>query len=543
MTIRLAPASFVGYRQKDWYTVDFETARPLFFEAVNGWAAIPGVRDFLAALQLHEQGKPSFVTVHRSHLPLLTTPEALALLTHVEPSDWDVRTRWAQERGFTPRVTQHQAIDFIAARRGTLLADEMRLGKTPTCVMSHDPDRGPLVVVAPLSTRAVWLAWMKRCFPELPIGVLTGTSKHKIEPERLRQPLVFCHYDIVKHWQSTMRIGTLVFDEAHQLCNPKSDRSKAAVLLASRAEKLIAATGTPVWSRPPNLWNLVGMLAPAAWGTYFDFGMRYGEPMHNGYGVEFVGATNTDELNARLAEVKIRRLWSETRDDLPPISRNVVVADINEATSRKLDILAAKLKKERSNAAANLALYRSQLWKIVMPTAVREAERALACGEPVVVWTWHKDFAIELGQALNAYVIHGDIPADERERRMDAWRAEPARALVATMAVAQVGIDLSHAHLAIFAELDWTPAVIAQTEMRTYDPSRAMNVTFIVANHIVHQRLVRTLVSKLDSQDPLGFGAAVDAIDALRDALEGPKDEGDLDRFLEDILSTEFEVA
>ena len=44
-----------------------------------------------------------------------------------------------------------------------------------------------------------------------------------------------------KWWQSAMRIGTLIFDEAHVLTNRKSKRSKAAIFIAMRANRVIAA--------------------------------------------------------------------------------------------------------------------------------------------------------------------------------------------------------------------------------------------------------------------------------------------------------------
>lgn len=530
--LRPVTKSFGGYKQNDWFAVDIEIAKPLLYQGSAGIAMLPGVR---------VGDSPNELIVHRTHLPLLTAPEALALLSEVKAGDWAARDRWAADRGFQFRTTQHQSIDFMSLRRGTLLALDMRVGKTAAAVGAHDPARGPLVVVAPLSTRGVWLSWMKRCFPDLPIGVLTG--KKKLEKERMQQPIVFCHYDIMKYWQTVMRIGTLVLDEAHLIVNRNADRAKACVLVAARAEKVICATGTPIWDKPPDLWNLIGLLAPAAWGSYWDFGMRYGDPHHNGYGVEFLGATHVEELTERLKEIKIRRLWKDIAKDLPPISRSIIVADLDEATTRKLDILSAKLRKERgkSNTAANLATYRSQLCKSKTSVVVREAKKALDCGEPVVVWTWHREFATELAEKLDGILIHGEIAADERERRLDEWR-QSKKALVATMAVAQVGIDLSHAHLALFAELDYTPAVLAQTEMRTFSPARPMHVSFVVANHIVDQRIVRALVSKLSAQDPFGFGSAIDAIDALRATFEGPMDDPDMDRFLDDILASEFEV-
>ena len=528
--IRSVTGSWVGYKTRDWFAVDLETAKPLFYQGLSAPVPIPGVRRL--------PGNDREVVVHRTHLPLLESSEASKLLTNSNPGDWQLRNEWCKARSFELRVTQQTAIDFIAPRRGTLLGDEMRLGKTLTALMSHDFARGQLIIVAPLSTRPVWLGWIRKLWPDVEVGVLTG--KKKIEPERLKKPIVFCHYDILKHWQSTQPIGTLVLDEAHLLVNKGTDRSKAAVLLASRAEKIIAATGTPIWGMPPDLWNVVGILQPAAWGSYWDFGMRYGDPEHTGYGVKFRGATNVAELNARLSEIKIRRLWRDVHKDLPPISRNIVVADLDTPTLRKLDILAMTLRKERSNFAANLAIYRSHLCKFKLPVVLREAVQRLTRNEPVVIWTWHQAFAREISEGLGgSFLIHGDVLPSTRETIMDQWKSskEP-KALVATMAVAQVGIDLSHSHLPIFAELDYVPAVMAQTEMRTFSPSVPMNATYAIANHWVEQRIMRSLVSKMNASDPLGFGAAIDAIDALRDAFDGPKVEPDMEKFLDDILSS-----
>lgn len=525
--IRQFQAGWTGYRTKDWFALDAETAKPLFHRESGGLVPLPGVR-------VADTRGVKEVFVHRSHLPLLTSPEALRLLTLDARSDWDARNRFLAQFGIVPRVTQHQAIDFIAPRRGVLLADDMRLGKTFSCVASHDIERGQLIVVGPLATRPVWLGWIRRRFPDVPIGVLTGK---KPDRKKLDQPIVFCHYDILKDWQTVRPIGTLVFDEAHALKSAKADRSKAAVLFAARAEKIIATTGTPIWGFPPDLWNIIGILAPAAWGSYFDFGMRYGDPAHNGYGVEFRGATNVDELNARLNEIKLRRLWREVVTDLPPISRSIVVADLDEPVRRKLDVLAGKLKTERSNTAANLALYRSQLCKVKLAAVVKEAKRYVDNNTPVVVWTYHKEFASDIADALDGILVHGEVPQARREERLDEWR-KSTKALVVTMSVAREGLDFSHARDTVFAELDYVPLIVGQAEMRTFDATRPMNVTFVVANHFVDQRLVRALITKLGATDPLGFGAAVDAIDALREAFEGPIPEPDMDRFLDDIISS-----
>lgn len=511
-----------------WYVLPIEEARPLF-----------------GASGLLIQGK--LCRIHQTHLPLLHTDEAQRLLSVVNnsPEEWKRRDARTEPLGFKLRTAQQSGIDYILSRqgsRGTLLGDDMRVGKTLTSLMSHDTSTGPLVVVAPLQARGVWLGWMKRVWPEHAdnIGVVTG---RKFNPEVLKHPLVFMHYDVIKDWQTPIEIGTLIFDEAHFLTNHKSKRTNAAIFHAMRAKRVIAMTGTPIWNMPSDLWSILSLVAPGGFGGYYDFCKRYGLPVQSAYGLQFTGISNEVELRERMSEIMLRRRWVDVSDDIPPITRNVIIASVDDATRRKLDIIAASLKSDRSNTAGNLARYREQLAMLKVPVVVAETKKALKANEPIVVWTWHRAVAEEIKADLgeHAYLIHGEIHANEREARIERWKQDcregRARALVATMAVAQVAVDFSIARLALFAEIDYTPAVVGQAEMRTFDILRGMNITFVVADHVVDQRIVRSLVTKLGAANPLGVGAAIDAIDALRSAVLGTQEEADLDRLLEDMLA------
>lgn len=520
-----------------WYRVPFDVSEPLW--------GVPGT--------YFEGGQ---ITAHQTHLPLLDP----ALVDHLRAKNdqsvevWASRDAWCAERGFKPRVTQQQAVDFARDRGGVFLVDDPRLGKTLSALLMDEQWReafagrlpyGPLVIIAPLKTRAVWLGWARRMFPGTEIGVITGKTFDK---ETLQKPIVFGHYDVIHKWMALFQIGTLILDEVQCLTNHRADRTKAVKVLSLRARHVVACTGTPINRYPSNLFAILEIIEPGAWGSYFDFCQRYADPKPGSHGWTYDGLTNEAELAARLSEIMLRRRWRDCYADLPPITRSVVVAEVSQAERNKLDIIAGKLKAERSNVASNLAAYRRQVSAVKLPTVLREVEAVLDRGVPAVVWTWHKELAEKLAKKLGelerpSWVIHGDILIPERERRMDAWREHPAGVLVATMAVADVGIDLSHGQItpgpvAIFAEIDWTPPTIGQAEMRTFDASRPMDVRFVIANHVVDQRMVRSLVSKLSASDPLGVAAAIDAINALRDAVLGPQDDGDLDRLLEDLLAS-----
>jgi len=390
-------------------------------------------------------------------------------------------------------------------------------------------------VICPAMVRPVWIGWLRRVFPDEPIGLMVG---HKFDHKALQKRIIVGHYDILPWWQSAMPIGTIVFDEAHMLTNRNARRSKAAVFLASKASKVIAATGTPIWNMPPDLWNVLGLVAPGAFGGFHEFANRYGAPVPSAYGMKYTGISNENELRLRLTEVMIRRRWVDVADDLPAISRSVVLVELDEKRRRKLDLIAADIASNTGSTIGHLSRYREQLSHVKAPTVIKQATDMLDRGEPVVIWTWHVALAQKIHEALGdrSFLLTGEVPNNKRDEAMGAWKAHPAAALVCTMSVAQVGLDFSHAHLAIFAEIDYTPAILTQAEMRTYAPTRPMNVTYVVADHMIEQRIVLALTRKLEAANPLGVGAANDAITTLKLALQGPVETPDLDRLLEDLL-------
>lgn len=514
----------------DWFNVSQDIIRPI--------AAAPGI---IYVPDIKIDGQPVF-QVHRNMLALVEHDDALrALSNDFVASDWNARDAKTEPLGFKLKTVQHQAVDFITRRRGTLLGDEQRVGKTLSAAYSHDPALGKLVVISPLIAREVWLSWLRRIWPDTPIGVMTGRT---FDPEEARKPIVYGHYDILYGWQSGAPIGTLILDEVHTLCNPKSRRTRAAVLLQSRAQRVIAATGTPIWNKPAGLWSVLGLVAPGAWGSYHEFCRRYGAPEETGYGAKYTGLSNGAELSARLTEVMIRRRWRDVQHDLPPITRNVAIVDLSLAERRKLDIEAESLRvSDKTHTAAQLSRYRKALSRIKIPATVEQVKAATEAGEPVVVWTWHRDTCDLIVERLahagvDAMAVSGDTPQNRREKIFDHWRSLPNAALVLTMPVAQVGINLAHSYRPIFAEIDYIPAIISQAEMRTFDPTRAMNVTYVVADHFVDRKIASALSSKLGASEPVNLGTGEGAIGAIDAALRGEELVPDLDRFMADIFAS-----
>jgi hypothetical protein len=168
----------------------------------------------------------------------------------------------------------------------------------------------------------------------------------------------------------------------------------------------------------------------------------------------------------------------------------------------------------------------------------------LDSGEPVVVWAWHRDIAAKISESIAdaghcSYCTSGDEGIDAREAIINTWKAGKPAALVCTISIGQVAIDLSYARQAVYAEVDWTPATVAQSEMRVFSPDRPMSVTYIVADHEVDRQLVNALQTKCMNALAIGVPAADTAVDVIANAF-GVKgsDAGSIDRLMEAVLAS-----
>lgn len=493
--------------------------------------------------------------VHVSHLPLIAhRSEVSATLDAIGrpqisreadytglPSSTSQALEALSAAGITPRPHQLDVPRFVKKRRGALIGDMMRVGKTAASLLSHDPGRGKLIVVGPLSTREGWLKWIRSAFPQLSVFVAKGKE---FDPGCVEADVVWIHYDILAAWNAlgTLPIGTLIFDEAHLLSNAGARRTAAATMISTRAGKVLLLSGTPLWNKPVNLWTLCNLIAPGAFGTHGAFGGRYGAPEQTKYGIQYRGVSNGDELKARFGALQIARSWTDVIGHLPEIDRTTEIVTISDAQRDQIEkavwsVKAAPLKGVKA-FLAELGRYRKAVGKVKGQAAVEWLERV---NEPTVVWAWHKDVAKLIAEGAHGYLVTGDTPPEERVQIFEEWNRD-SRPLVITISVGQVGLDFSHARLALFAEVDFTPAVIGQAEMRVFSPSRPMAATYLIADHDVERTIIASLQKKLENAGKVGVASAEGAVDVIAEAFSIPRGsvealaaQGDLDRLLGDL--------
>jgi SWI/SNF-related matrix-associated actin-dependent regulator of chromatin subfamily A-like protein 1 len=100
-----------------------------------------------------------------------------------------------------------------------------------------------------------------------------------------------------------------IADEAHYLKSRDAKRSKHLIPILTRAKRCILISGTPMLSRPVEIFNLLKILRPDIINNFADYASRYCNPKETPYGMDYSGNSCTKELHYILSQsVMIRRL-------------------------------------------------------------------------------------------------------------------------------------------------------------------------------------------------------------------------------------------
>jgi SWI/SNF-related matrix-associated actin-dependent regulator 1 of chromatin subfamily A len=471
------------------------------------YATVPG-------LQWSSNGEQiTFVQLHRSHLTIVPSD----VLAGLELPDM---CHYAQDipgnlaaRGINLRGYQAEDLPFLTSRRGSLLAYEMRLGKTLTACAAHDPRDGMLVVCGPLASRDVWRNWIEQVHGFTPI-ILQGTKNVQLMEGF---PAYFIHYEVLDahtKFFTSQRIATLILDEIHVLQNPKARRTSATNVLAPRAERIIGLSGTPMWNRPISFYPILHMVTPGAWGGRHAYAAQYCDAQPTSHGWSYTGQSNPEELAERLREVMCRRSWQDVLGHLPPVTRVVEPVEVSNSKLAELESAAirAALARGTNNVAGYLATLRRKLAEVKVVPTVELATQAMTDGHKVLAWYWHNEVGDKIQAAVEAaapgkvYRYSAAMSATEREDSLGRFRAHVGPAtMVIGMAVGGVALDASCADYAIMAELDWIPANVQQAEMRTFHPSRPHIVVYLYADVGVERKLIEALSVREGFQSALGL--------------------------------------
>lgn len=403
-----------------------------------------------------------------------------------------------------------------------------------------------ILIVCPASLRINWMRELEKWLVDKTLTIAIADTK-KGWPDA---DVVIVNYDILKRFHAQLRAiewDLIIADEAHYLKNQKAQRTvevvgrpekyvkgkKQEAVTPLKAKRRVFLTGTPILNRPIELWPLLSYLDPKNWNHFFRFASRYCAAYNNGYGWDFSGKSNLDELQQKLREtIMVRRLKRDVLKELPAKTRQIITLPANGASKaidaerkaieayedRLFDLrvalelakaseddgayerAAAKLRAETRAAFDEIAKKRHETAVAKVPYVV---EHLLNAGEKIVVFAHHKDVIASIRQGLEAegrkvVTVTGDMSKEARQEAIDAFQTGDATDIIGTFGAMSVGYTLTASSHVVFAEIDWTPGIMSQAEDRAHRIGQinAVLVQHIVLDGSIDANLVQTIVGK-----------------------------------------------
>jgi SWI/SNF-related matrix-associated actin-dependent regulator 1 of chromatin subfamily A len=427
---------------------------------------------------------------------------------------------------------QKAGIQFALSRPATLIGDEMGIGKTIQAigVINADTTIKSALVICPASLRLNWkrelLSWLVR-----PLNV--GIAEGKSWPEGC--DIVVINYDILAKNMDMInrkKWGLIIVDEAHYIKNPKSNRSKLVVQITNKIPRKIFLTGTPVPNKPVEGWPIFNALAPDVFSSFWKYAQNYCDAHQGKWGWDMSGASNLDELQRELrGSIMVRRLKKDVLTELPAKTRQVILLPVNglrsviaaeQAALRefKKKLIAAKksvkklkpegplykdavetLKGLRTFHISTMSIIRKKTAVAKIPYVIEHVKAALEEQSKIVVMAHHHDVVDGLAKGLAEFGVvkfTGRDSMTQKDKAVSDFQTGSARVFIGSIQAAGVGLTLTAASMALFAELDWVPGNISQAEDRLHriGQENGVLIQHIVIDESIDANMAQRLVEK-----------------------------------------------
>ena len=256
-------------------------------------------------------------------------------------------------------------IDKLKKQKFVINADDVGLGKTLQAIgtMKHFIDNesyNKILIVCKKSLKKQWKDEIDK-FTDLSTNTfIEYTKSSKSQRNKLydeiqkhnRCILITNYHTVMNDSAFLMSLGfeMVIIDEAHCVKARTGVINKAMTEACKPANKVIFLTGTPVMSKPDDLFGIVQIADKKYFGTWKDFNKRYIKEQYQGRFLKTVGYMHLDELRDMVQNIIVRRTEHEVTLQLPQtIEKSITVT--MDSTQKKIQDL---INEDRMKISAEL---------------------------------------------------------------------------------------------------------------------------------------------------------------------------------------------
>ncbi|MGJ8639912.1 MAG: SNF2-related protein [Opitutaceae bacterium] len=528
----------------------------LFLEADDGSLIMPevgeGEADGLQMIaEILQRGRPS-----RGESGL--TPEGGLQISRLEMLDWiSLRRRGVQvelpgevEEVFQSLSKFDELPDFVPSKKldaelrpyqkdgcawiefmyqhrfGACLADDMGLGKTVQTIafLAHRFEQAEqneaalasVLIVVPPSLVFNWLDEFARFAPHLRVTDCLSPSKW---PEALKEAqVVLTTYDRVRIEAKTMsahEFDILVFDEAHNLKNVSTARTKAASRLNRRFT--LCLTGTPVENNVSEYYSVLTATVPGIFGQLKDFKERYRkEPQKTlRRASPFVLRRTKEKILKELPKKEEHELFLE----MSPIQKEIYTRTVSEVRAEVAEAYQDRPEQQAGIVALAAILRLRQvcvspelLGKPMDEPAPKfshmadKLEELQAEGHAALVFSQFIGGLDQMQKICEERSIpylrmDGSTPVSQRKSLVQSFQSGdgPAFFLI-SLKTGGVGLNLTRANYVFHLDPWWNPAVENQASDRAHriGQTRSVFVQRLIMQHTIEARMLELKARKAE---------------------------------------------
>jgi len=433
---------------------------------------------------------------------------------------------------------------WLVEKEKAMLGWDMGTGKTPTSLVAiHSADAYPALIVTTASMKYTWAEEIEKWLPNKTFKVLNGG---KALGKYGDTDFTIINYDILtKHLAPIEHAGFkgAILDESHKIKTRNAKRTSSSLKIVREIPYVFLLSGTPVMNKPVELvTQLQAMNGIKHFGGIKKFIGRYCDPKVSRWGTDYSGASNLEELHAKLTSTVYNRITkAEALPDLPDRTISVVPSNIdNRPEYNRIEAnLIEWLLENKGMASAERASRAEHLVRINV------LKDACVRGKMNNIKLWIADF-LESDEKLvvfsdsravqnmlieeypDALTILGSDNAQKKNEAKNKFQNDPNEKLViCSLKGASEGLTLTAGSNALFVDLGWNPATHDQAESRLHRNTQknAVNCYYILGKNTI-DNFIWSLIEKKRK-----------VVGAILDGKEGDLDVNMLDDVIDYLTS------
>ena len=437
------------------------------------------------------------------------------------------------------------------------------LGKTVQTIaliaylMEMKDNRGPYLVIVPLSTLSNWVNEFRRWCPSATVIVYKGTPAQRkgLFKSAVREGhfnVLLTTYEYIIKDKSTLRRiqwQYAIVDEGHRM---KNAQSKFAVTLGTQYKTFhrVLLTGTPLQNSLPELWSLLNFLLPSIFNSVETFDQWFNKPFaqfgtantadNNGDG-DTEDIVTTEErmliiqrLHELLRPFMLRRIKADVLGQLPEKVEKVLRCELSswqkelykQISYNVLKDGTKKSKRGMNNVVMQLRKVcnhpymftpegyyitediirtsgKVELLDRMLPRLKAAGHRILMFFQMTAAMTILEDY-FKYRNFLTLR-LDGSTTGEERERRMDLFNApnSPYFIFLLSTRAGGLGLNLVSADTVIIYDSDWNPMMDLQAQDRAHriGQRNVVSVFRLITNSPIEEKILSRANEKLNMSE------------------------------------------